>query len=386
MKNTLVLVASLAVVFGAVSCKKAGPPAEAAYPVRIETVDGVRTVLNPSFPKKGVQRFGLREDLSIGGEEGGAESVLNRPQALAVDAQGGIYVMDWGDVDIKVFAPDGRLLRKFGKQGQGPGEFDIPAYFTRAADGRIFLLSGRQHRIIILDQEGTYLSSFRLDGFCDALGVDSRNRVYCSRFLTPEPRLGEAYELLQNRMALFRTDEKGTERTALGEYPNGLMLMKMMNVGGQAGVQSMSSRESPKTSWLVGPGDRIYLGFNKDYLLTVYDPDWKPVLRFGREFTPLRHPEYKPEGPHPEFYPAFSDWHKFFDAEGNLWLEQYVEEGLKDHVYDIFSPEGIYVKQIRVPETLFLVRGDVAYSIIRQEDEFLVVKRFRLVPEAAADK
>ena len=34
-----------------------------------------------------------------------------------------------------------------------------------------------------------------------------------------------------------------------------------------------------------------------------------------------------------------------------------------------------------MPETLYLVRGDAAYSIIRQEDEFLVVKRFRLVPE-----
>ena len=138
------------------------------------------------------------------------------------------------------------------------------------------------------------------------------------------------------------------------------------------------------TSWLVGPGDRVYLGYNKDYLLTVYDRDWKPVLRFGREFTPVRHPDYKPDGPHPEFYPAFSDWRKFFDEKGNLWLEQYVEEGVKDHVFDVFSPEGIYLKQVRVPETLYLVRGDTAYSIIRQEDEFLVVKRFRMVPEPTA--
>ena len=34
-----------------------------------------------------------------------------------------------------------------------------------------------------------------------------------------------------------------------------------------------------------------------------------------------------------------------------------------------------------MPQTLYLVRGDLAYSIIRQEDEFLVVKRFKLVPE-----
>ena len=38
-----------------------------------------------------------------------------------------------------------------------------------------------------------------------------------------------------------------------------------------------------------------------------------------------------------------------------------------------------------MPEALYLVRGDKAYSIIRQEDEFLVVKRFKLVPELAKD-
>lgn len=384
MKKIPALFAVIGLVLAAGACGKDKTPAAAAYPVKIETVEGVRTVLNPAYPKEGVVRYALVEELTIGGEAGGAESVLNRPQSLAVDEQGNIYVMDWGDVDIKVFAPDGRLVRKFGKQGQGPGEFDIPAYFTLAADGRLFLLSGRQHQIVILSRDGTYLSSFRLDGFCDGFGVDSRRRVYYSRVLTPEPRLGEAYEMLQNRMALFRTDENGTERTALGEYPNGMMLMKRMKAGGQEGVASMGSRESPKTAWLLGPGDRVFLGFNKDYLLTVYDPDWRPAFRFGREFTPLRHPQYKPEGPHPEFYPAFSDWRTFFDTEGNLWLEQYVEEGIKDHVFDVFSPDGLYLRQVRAPESLYLVRGEMAYSIIRREDEFLVVKRFRLVPEAAA--
>jgi hypothetical protein len=62
-------------------------------------------------------------------------------------------------------------------------------------------------------------------------------------------------------------------------------------------------------------------------------------------------------------------------------LEQYVEEGVKDHVFDVFSPDGVYLKQVRVPQALCLVRGDMAYSIIRTEDEFLVVKRFRMVRE-----
>jgi len=385
MNRAVAIAALVAVGFIPMACKDKEEPAEAAaYPVKIETVEGIRTVVNPAFPKEGIIRMALVEELAIGGEGGGAESVLNRPQFLDVDAAGNFYVLDWGDVDFKVFSPDGGLLRTFGKKGQGPGEFDIPAFFSLAADGRIFLLSGRQHQMIVLDGAGNYLSSFRLEGFCKALGVDDRNRVYYSQMLTPETGGGGEFELIQNRMALFRSDELGTEKARLGEFLDGAMLRKVQKVGEAMSSSSLSSRESYVTSWLVGPGGRVYLGYNKDYVLTVYDPDWKPVLRFGREFTPLRHPSYKPGGAHPEFYPAFSDWRKFFDEKGNLWLEQYVEEGVEDHVFDVFSPEGIYLKQVRVPETLHLVRGDKAYGIIRQEDEFLIVKRFRMVPEKGA--
>ncbi|OGD27011.1 MAG: hypothetical protein A2V57_03470, partial [Candidatus Aminicenantes bacterium RBG_19FT_COMBO_65_30] len=351
------------------------------YPVKTETVEGVKTVLNPGFPKEGVVRYALQDDLTIGGEGGGAESVLNRPQDLKVDAQGNIYVLDWGDVDIKVFSPEGRLLRTIGKKGQGPGEFDVPAYFVLSADGRIFLLSGRQNRISVLGNTGTYLSSFKVDGFCHGLAVDGHNRVYYSRFLSPEPGGGEEYQLIQNRMALFRTDESGQESVRLGEYLDLTMLRKVQKVGEGMTSQSLTSRESYTTSWLIGPDSRVYLGYNKVYRLDVYDPDWKLLFRFGREFTPIRHPRYKPDGANPEFYPAFSDWRKFFDGQGNLWLEQYVEEGVKDHVFDVFSPEGIYLTQVWVPQALSLVRGDKAYSIIRTEDEFLVVKRFRMVRE-----
>ena len=382
MKRLSALLAALLAAAAFTACaKKERAPAAAIYPVKIETVDGARTVLNPAFPKEGVVRYALRDDLTIGGEGGGAESVLNRPQFLDVDAQGNIYVLDWGDVDFKVFAPDGRLLRKFGKKGQGPGDFDIPAYFALAADGRIFLLSGRQYQMIVLDGAGKYLSSFKVDGFCHALDVDGRNRVYYTQLLMPELGGGEEYELVQNRKALFRADELGQNRTKLGEFLDVTMMRKVQKAGENMTSSSLTSRESATTSWLVGPDDRVYLGYNKDYRLDVYDSDWKLLFRFGREFTPIRHPAYQPNGAHPEFYPAFSDWRKFFDEKGDLWLEQYVGEGVKDHVFDVFSPEGIYIRQVRVPQALYLVRGDLAYSIIRQEDEYLVVKRFKMVPE-----
>lgn len=359
---------------------------EPAYPVTVETIEGVKTVRNPEFPKEGVVRYSLQEELSIGGESGGAESVLNRPIELKLDSQGNIYVMDWGDVEIKVFAPDGRLLRTIGKKGQGPGEFDVPASFVISADDQIFLLSGRQYQISVLDKTGVYLSGFKVEGFCMALGVDRNHRVYYSQLLTPEPTITEEFQKTENRMALFRADMEGKDRIKLGEYLDFIQLRKMVKAKEGVSSVSLTSREAYKTCWLVGPDDLVYLGYNKDYLLDVYDPEWKLLFRFGRQFTPIRHPGYKPDSGNPEFYAAYSDWRKFFDEKGNLWLEQYVEEGVKDHVFDVFSPEGIYLKQVRVPETLHLVRGDQAYSIIRTEEEYFVVKRFRMVKETDPER
>ena len=80
--------------------------------------------------------------------------------------------------------------------------------------------------MIILDSAGKYLSSFRVDGFCHRLGVDRQNRIYYSQMLFPETGGGEEFKLIQNRMALFRTDELGKVKTRLGEYLNGTMLRK----------------------------------------------------------------------------------------------------------------------------------------------------------------
>ena len=388
MKKAALITVALAAVMILPGCrgrdKTAGP--EQAYPVTIETLEGVRTVRNPEFPKEGVVRYALQEELTIGGESGGTESVLNRPIYLNLDSQGNIYVMDWGDVDIKVFDPAGKMLRTIGKKGQGPGEFDIPASFVISADDKIFLLSGRQYQISVLDNVGTYLSGFKVEGFCQALGVDRNHRIYYSQLLTPEPTITEEYQKIENKMALFRTDAEGKERVKVGEYRDFIQLRKSTKTKEGVTTGSFTSREAYRTCWLVGPDDRVYLGYNKNYLLDVYDPEWNLLFRFGRQFTPIAHPEYSPDRGHPEFYPAFSDWRKFFDEKGNLWLEQYVEEGVKDHVFDVFSPEGIYLRQVRVPETLYLIREGKAYSLIRTEEEFVVLKRFSMIKDENQSK
>ncbi|MFO7866760.1 MAG: hypothetical protein R6V02_08115 [Candidatus Aminicenantes bacterium] len=68
-------------------------------------------------------RVTLEEVLSIGGLNDGD---LFMWVDIEADAGGGVYVTDTMDYSVKYFSPEGKLLKKSGRKGQGPGEFLAP--------------------------------------------------------------------------------------------------------------------------------------------------------------------------------------------------------------------------------------------------------------------
>jgi hypothetical protein len=65
----------------------------------------------------------LEEVLSIGTLD---DDTLFQWTGMAVDAQGSIYVLDAMDYSLKKFDARGRLIKKTGRKGEGPGEFRMP--------------------------------------------------------------------------------------------------------------------------------------------------------------------------------------------------------------------------------------------------------------------
>ncbi|MFP4082887.1 MAG: 6-bladed beta-propeller [Candidatus Aminicenantes bacterium] len=73
--------------------------------------------------EKEISRIGLEEILSIGSLE---DDILFQWAGVVVDPRGNIYVTDAMDYSLKKFDPQGNLLHKTGRRGQGPGEFMAP--------------------------------------------------------------------------------------------------------------------------------------------------------------------------------------------------------------------------------------------------------------------
>ena len=92
----------------------------------IEEVDGVTIVKNPEEPIYNKDIFSLEEELTIGEKQGNEDNMFSAVNHLTVDDDERIYVLDYKNVQGKVFDRDGKYLSTFGQRGQGPGKFFRP--------------------------------------------------------------------------------------------------------------------------------------------------------------------------------------------------------------------------------------------------------------------
>jgi DNA-binding beta-propeller fold protein YncE len=67
--------------------------------------------------------------------------------ALAVDAEGNVYVADTGNKRIIIFDADGNYLTEFGTAGLDPGQFDEPVGVAVDEDGTVYVTDTWNQRI-----------------------------------------------------------------------------------------------------------------------------------------------------------------------------------------------------------------------------------------------
>lgn len=342
------------------------------YPVATTIKDGVKTITNPDFPRDGRFIAKLTEEMSCG-EEGGPEAgVLNKPLRLDVDAQGNVYVMDYGDVNIKVYDGQGKFLRAIGRQGQGPGEFGGMVFFGLMTGNRICILDFTQNRIIIMSTDGRYVSGFPLEGFFANLAVDGKDRLFLARWAAvKEPdQLSTNFQEIPYVTSIFRTDAAGKAPDHLVNLLGESMVMKA------AGGGVVSTGGLYAIVWNVGRDGKLYGGFNLDYSIDVFGEDGKEEFAFGREFTPVKNPRFKGMTGQKKSMPAYQSI--AFDEAGNLWVEIYQAADAKGSLYDVFSPDGVYVKQIAIEQRIGAIKNGKIHAIVRPEEGYPSIKRYKM--------
>jgi len=125
----------------------------------LEVKDGVRYLHNLK-PKYDKPTAGLEFIQQIGEFEPEDENYMfNQPLSVAEDEEGNIFILDAEDYCVKKFTADGKYVSRFGRQGQGPGEFQYP--MTIDCRGQSLLVTSMPSVFHLFDLNGQYIDLFR---------------------------------------------------------------------------------------------------------------------------------------------------------------------------------------------------------------------------------
>ncbi|MCH7747335.1 MAG: hypothetical protein IH939_04480 [Acidobacteria bacterium] len=120
--------------------------------------------------------------LGTPGTPGSGNNSFNAPADVVVADNGDIFVADGhGDNTnnrIVKFSKDGTFLKSWGKTGYAPGEFRTLHAIAMDADGRIYVGDRSNNRIQIFDQEGEFLAQWTQFGRPSGIFFDDHGRIY----------------------------------------------------------------------------------------------------------------------------------------------------------------------------------------------------------------
>ena len=158
------------------------------------------------------------------GGKGDDDQHLDKPEGIAVDPAGNIFVADYNTGYVKKYGADFQWLLTFSDYGTAPGQ-NQKSEFMDIRDGRLYMPEAGNHRVNVFDLSGKFLYLF------GGLGTDpgKMNNPEAVRF-NSEGRL-YVTDLKNDRIQIFDKDGKllggwGESGTGAGQFksPAGLAI------------------------------------------------------------------------------------------------------------------------------------------------------------------
>jgi DNA-binding beta-propeller fold protein YncE len=120
--------------------------------------------------------------LGKAGVAGDGEDTFNRPSAVAIAANGDIFVADGhgGDSNARIvkFSKDGKFMMTWGRKGSAPGELNIPHALAFDSKGRLFVADRGNNRIQIFDQNGKFIDQWPQFSRPSGISIDRNDVIY----------------------------------------------------------------------------------------------------------------------------------------------------------------------------------------------------------------
>lgn len=214
-------------------------------------------------------------------------SLFTEIYEFEVDPRGRMWVFDRPSSSIFLFGADGGLIRRVGRQGAGPGEYQQNGGMISLGDSGIALWDPSNARISFIDSAGLFRTSWPTPGGFftnDGLITDRSGALFLMRSGTA-PREGE----ILGRMGLVRLKDGGAFGDSLA--PPDLEVPREQYVatredGKNRSQSSMTSSFAPNYYWSWHPDGHFVVANGERYEVIVARRDSKPLV-IHRETTPV---------------------------------------------------------------------------------------------------
>jgi DNA-binding beta-propeller fold protein YncE len=207
--------------------KKGTAQSEFRSPIGI-AISAADEIFVTEFKNNRVQKF------ATDGKFLAAFSCAEVPGGIAVDKSGNVYVAPLMSHKVCVYSPAGKLLREWGKQGKGDGEFDQPGGIAVAPDGTVYVADQVNRRVQRFTPEGKFLLKWgeygskpgqfdgkeklpNRTGGPNFVAVDRQGNVY-----TTEAALGRIQKFSSEGKVLLGFGDNSTGPGGFGGRPNNL--------------------------------------------------------------------------------------------------------------------------------------------------------------------
>lgn len=122
-----------------------------------------------------IQTFTFNKVLEIGISYGDENYIFGSINDVEVDSGENIYILDGRMTRIVKFSKDGEFILRFGKKGQGPGEFEFPESMVLDSERKIYVLGSG--KVLVFDENGRYLQSFPYDFYGIDIALDDEENL-----------------------------------------------------------------------------------------------------------------------------------------------------------------------------------------------------------------
>lgn len=106
--------------------------------------------------------------VQIIGSRGAGANQLYRPEGLALDSAGTLFVADSGNARIQIISPEGEFIGTWGVYGTGDGQFLNPRAIAVSSDGAaVFVVDSELHRVQKFSRNGEFIARWGSEGNSD---------------------------------------------------------------------------------------------------------------------------------------------------------------------------------------------------------------------------